>query len=68
MPYSFKIAQEAEDDILEAYIWYQKQKPGLGEEFLEDLSQAFQAILRNPETYRFRFKKARLMLLIDFLT
>lgn len=59
MPYSLKIAQEAEDDILEAYVWYEKQNPGLGEEFLENLSQVYQAILRNPETYRFRFKKVR---------
>jgi hypothetical protein len=27
------ILPEAEQDVLRAYIWYEEQEPGLGEEF-----------------------------------
>lgn len=57
MPFNYKLSGEAEDDILEAYTWYEQQKSGLGEEFLESLDQARQSILVNPATYRIRYKK-----------
>lgn len=57
MPYNYNLSQEAEEDMLDAYVWYEQQKSGLGEEFLECLEKARQAILRNPFTYRIRFKK-----------
>ena len=57
MPYSYHLSSEAEDDILEAYIWYEQQRSGLGEDFLESLDKAHQSILQNPTTYRIRYKK-----------
>jgi len=30
MPYSYKVSEEAEEDMYEAYIWYEQQKAGLG--------------------------------------
>lgn len=57
MPYNYNLSQEAEHDMLEAYVWYEKQKSGLGEEFLESLDKARQLILQNPETYRIRYKQ-----------
>jgi toxin ParE1/3/4 len=57
MSYNYNLSREAEDDMLEAYVWYERQKPGLGEEFLESLDKASQAILQNPATYRTRYKK-----------
>lgn len=44
MPYKYNLSQEAEDDMLEAYLWYEQQKTGLGEEFLESLDKAHQSI------------------------
>jgi len=57
MPYNYKVSEEAEEDMYEAYIWYERQKAGLGEEFLESLDRAQQSILQNPVTYRTRYKK-----------
>lgn len=57
MPFNYNLSQEAEDDMLEAYIWYEQQNPGLGEEFLESLDKASLAIVQNPDTYRIRYKK-----------
>ena len=51
MPYSYHLSSEAEDDILEAYIWYEQQRSGLGEDFLESLDKAHQSILQNPTPY-----------------
>ena len=65
MPYNYNLSQEAEDDMLDAYAWYEKQKSGLGEEFLESLDKARQEIVHNPITYRFRYKKKVRAFLVD---
>ena len=57
MPYSYNLSQEAEDEMLEAYLWYEQQRTGLGEEFFKSLDDAFQSIVQNPATYRLRYKK-----------
>lgn len=53
------ILPEAEQDITEAYIWYEKQESGLGDEFLRCIDACVQLTRRNPalhsivhETYR----------------
>ena len=65
MPYNYSLSQEAEEDILEAYIWYEQQRAGFGEEFLESLDKAHQAIIQNPATYRIRYKKKVRAYLVD---
>ena len=52
MPYKYNLSKEAEDDLFEAYVWYEQQKAGLGEEFLEILEKANQSIVQNPLAYR----------------
>ena len=46
-------------------LWYEKQKAGLGEEFLESLDAAGQAISGNPITYRIRYKKKVRAFVVD---
>lgn len=65
MPYKYNLSQEAEDDMLEAYVWYEQQRSGLGEDFLESLDKARQAILQNPATYSIRYKKKVRAFLVD---
>ena len=43
---------EADDDILEAYRWYQTQEAGLGEEFLRCVGACLESIQRHPLMYR----------------
>jgi toxin ParE1/3/4 len=65
MAYRYNLSQEAENDMLEAYLWYEQQRPGLGEEFLESLDKAHQSIIQNPSTYRTRYKKKVRAFLVD---
>ena len=45
------IAPEAAQDIDEAYGWYECQRAGLGEEFLNCVDACMQAICRTPEMH-----------------
>ncbi len=45
------IAPEAEQDINEAYGWYEPRRIGLGEEFLTWVDACIQAICRTPEMH-----------------
>jgi plasmid stabilization system protein ParE len=45
------IAPEAEQDIEEAFGWYERQRTGLGEEFLSSVDACIEAICRTPEMH-----------------
>jgi plasmid stabilization system protein ParE len=45
------VAPEAELDIAEAYVWYEKRRIGLGEEFLSAVDACVEGIRRQPEMY-----------------
>jgi plasmid stabilization system protein ParE len=45
------IAPEAALDIEEAYSWYERQRTGLGEEFLNCVDACMSAICRTPEIH-----------------
>lgn len=57
MPYNYQLSEEAESDIFDSYRWYEKQRVGLGEEFMESLDAAEQAISDNPSAFGIRYKK-----------
>lgn len=44
-------APEAQQDIDEAYSWYEDRRHGLGEEFLSCVEATIQKICRTPELY-----------------
>lgn len=45
------IAPEVEQDVAEAYAWYERQRLGLGEEFLGCVDALVHSILRMPDMY-----------------
>jgi len=45
------VAPEAEQDIGEAYGWYEDRRPGLGEEFLSCVDACIQTLCRMPELH-----------------
>jgi plasmid stabilization system protein ParE len=51
MAVELNFALEAEQDIAEAYAWYEGRQSGLGEEFLRCLDACLQKIRRFPEMY-----------------
>jgi toxin ParE1/3/4 len=42
------IRQEAEADMLEAALWYEQQRPGLGVEFTAEIHRTFNWALASP--------------------
>lgn len=65
MPFSYNVSKEAEDDLLEAYVWYEQQRTGLGEEFLESTDKARHAIILHPQAYSVRHKKKVRSFIVD---
>ena len=51
MSYRIHLRADAETDIEEAATWYEKQRKGLGDEFLDEVLSAFETILDNPHMY-----------------
>ena len=49
MLFKYFLSAEAEDDVLESYVWYENQKEGLGEKFLSALELARDLNLANPQ-------------------
>ena len=45
------VVSAAENDILDAYHWYEARSQGLGDRFLDSLDSAFQVMLRNPTAF-----------------
>ena len=45
------LAPEAEQDVSEAYDWYENRRHGLGEEFLSCVDACIQRICRLPELH-----------------
>ena len=57
---------EAETDIEEAAIWYENQRPGLGDEFLDELRSLCKTISENPAIYPVVHRSTRRALIRRF--
>ena len=66
MPGELAIAPEAELDIAEAYAWYERRRPGLGEEFLSSVDACLESIRRRPEMYPVVYEDYRRSLIRRF--
>jgi hypothetical protein len=59
MHYNISFSDEAEDEIFSAYIWYEQQRDGLGDEFKQAVKHAALAIQSNPLYYSYRMEEIR---------
>ncbi|WP_435017886.1 type II toxin-antitoxin system RelE/ParE family toxin [Tundrisphaera sp. TA3] len=57
---------EAEADLAEAKAWYDGRQPGLGDEFLLCVDEAFQGIRQGPELHPRVFQRLRIALVRRF--
>jgi hypothetical protein len=48
---TLRLLAASEREALKAAQWYDKQEPGLGDEFLEELGQALSSIADHPGTF-----------------
>jgi len=46
------LSEEAEQDIAEAAAWYERQRQGLGEDFMTRVDACFNALCRTPEMHQ----------------
>jgi plasmid stabilization system protein ParE len=49
----------AKDDLKLAFSWYERQRRGLGFDFLDCVEAALQSIIENPEIYQIRYLNFR---------
>lgn len=60
------VAPEAEQDLAEAYAWYEEQRIGLGEEFLSCVDACIEAFRRMPEMHAVVYENYRRALVRRF--
>ena len=60
------VQPEAENDLREAYRWYEVRKAGLGDEFMEEAGHSFHQIANAPLQPRPRYRGTRRVLLRRF--
>lgn len=57
MNFNLIISDSAEVEVIEAFIWYEDKKIGLGEKFFEELDILFEYIISNPFLFPVKRKK-----------
>src|SRR4051794_38597485 len=53
------VRPEAERDATFARDWYERRRPGLGDEFLDEFAAAMRAMKRNPEAEHLYYRSFR---------
>lgn len=66
MAYSLIIAQAAEDDIRQAFFWYEDKKEQLGTTFEQHITHAIASIQDNPLKNQVRYGGTRVFFLKKF--
>jgi len=59
MKYTVIVRPEAEDDLREAYSWYEDKRTGLGYDFLLQVDAGLNFIARNPNIHPIEYKETR---------
>src|SRR4051812_13247944 len=66
MIYTFSFSDDAIKDIQQAYDWYEEQREGLGNQFIDTIEKGRTSIQFNPLLYGFRKKNIRGYITKDF--
>lgn len=59
MSFVVKKLRLAEEDALEAALWYDEREEGLGDDFLDEVDRAVEALSRDALIHRVRFADVR---------
>lgn len=51
MEYNLIVTEFAKEESIEAFLWYESRKEGLGEEFFEELDELYDYIEENPNLF-----------------
>lgn len=66
MKYHLIIKEEANQEIIDSYLYYENQSKGLGEKFLENLEIYFERIQKYPKHYQIKRKPYREVFVKNF--
>ncbi|NEP61285.1 MAG: type II toxin-antitoxin system RelE/ParE family toxin [Symploca sp. SIO2G7] len=66
MAYQVLVLPEAEQDLEDAYNWYEEQNTGLGSEFIRVVDASFSTIQRNPFASAVVYQQVRRKLIRKF--
>ena len=66
MKYDVVIKEEADEDVANAFSWYEDQKEGLGERFLLCLDEYYDVISENPHIFQAKYNARRQAILKRF--
>lgn len=66
MLYKVVLQPGAEEDIDNAYNWYESQQAGLGEQLLNELASYYKKLAQNPEAFSKANKRFRQAILPRF--
>lgn len=58
--------REAQADFDEAYLWYERRREGLGDEFLASVQEALERVAQSPEAPRILHRDIRRALVRRF--
>jgi len=53
-------------DVEDAFLWYESQRPGLGDEYLDEIALVLRAIAEHPERFPILHRDTRRTLLHRF--
>ena len=60
MKYTLVVRKEAKQDLREAVDWYERQREGLGQSFLDSVEEVLERILRHPTLYACFYRNVRI--------
>lgn len=66
MTYSMTVTPEAEEDLLQAFFWYEDQRKGLGHHFMLQVAAGMDLVQRNPDIHPEEYKGTRKHLIRRF--
>ena len=66
LKYSLIFSDEAYFDILDAYLWYESVRKGLGNDFELCLEAEIKLLICNPLQYQVQYKKIRIAFIERF--
>lgn len=67
MRYEVRVRKPAREDLEDAALWYEAQRAGLGNEFIDEVERTFEKIAEMPENFRVLHRETRRAILQRFL-
>ena len=66
MVYNLSIKQEAQQEILEGFLWYESKNRGLGTRFVAEVERVIEYVSKYPHHFQIKYKEYREALVPSF--